>query len=239
MSDRFFVDRPVEGTAAALSGSEARHLTKVMRAKVGDMVTLFDGTGVEYPARIACIGRERVELEVLAHRAVDRELALDLVLAVALPKGDRQRWLVEKAVELGVRRLVPLVTERAVAQPVERALGRLRRTVVEASKQCGRNRLMEIAAPEPFVRFAQAVSEDALCVVAHPNPDAIPAARVLEQTQDAPHIVLAVGPEGGFTEDELAAARRRWRVVHLGRRTLRVETAAVALVAMFSLGRRA
>src|SRR5205823_14535109 len=85
------------------------------------------------------------ELSIIERREVSRELSFSLTLAVALPKGERQKWLIEKATELGVTRIVPLVTERGVAQPVESALDRLRRGVIEASKQCGRNRLMEIA----------------------------------------------------------------------------------------------
>src|SRR5262245_60455622 len=145
MSDRFFVDTPISGDRAMLIGDEARHLAAVMRAQVGDEVVLFDGSGAEFGARITGLKKNTVELVVLERREISRELPIPLTLAVALPKGDRQKWLVEKATELGVTRLVPLITERGVAQLVESALERLRRAVIEASKQCGRNKLMEIA----------------------------------------------------------------------------------------------
>ena len=147
MSDRFFVETPITGTRAELADAEARHLTGVLRAGVGDAVTLFDGSGAEFASRILRVGKSVVELEVLERQEISRELPLDMTLAVALPKGDRQKWLVEKLVELGVTRLVPLITERGVAQPVDSALARLKRGVIEASKQCGRNKLMEIAEP--------------------------------------------------------------------------------------------
>ena len=159
MSQRFFVSSPIVGERATLTDAEAHHLIHVMRAIAGDEVTLFDGSGCEFAARIESIGRSEVELTIIERRAVDRELPLRLTLAVALPKGDRQQVLVEKATELGVAGLVPLVTQRGVAQPSDSALNRLRRAAIEAAKQCGRNRLMEIAAPASWSDYAPRAAE--------------------------------------------------------------------------------
>jgi len=233
MSKRFFVDEPIIKDTALLTGAEAEHVVKVLRGKVGDLVTLFDGGGAEFPARITAIGRSSVALAVLARHDVSRELKTEVTLGVALPKGDRQRWLVEKAVELGVSCLVPLITERGVAEPNEAALGRLRRYVIEAAKQCGRNRLLQIASPQPFPEFGRQASPSALRLLAHPGPDAVPIAE-LALPGPPGAVCCAVGPEGGFTDEELAAADL-WRRVSLGPRTLRVETAAVTLAAWFSL----
>ena len=169
MSERYFVETPVSGDRAVLGGAEAHHLIHVMRLKEAARVTLFDGSGSEFSARVERLRRTEVELSILSRAAVDRELPLLLVLAVALPKGERQKWLVEKAVELGVGRLVPLVTGRAVARPTEPVLGRLRRTVVEASKQCGRNRLMEIAPPRDWAELVGTAGDDSLRLFAHPH----------------------------------------------------------------------
>lgn len=234
MSKRFFVDTPVLGDRAELAGTEAQHLIKVMRAKLGDRITLFDGSGFEFPASVTRITRSTVELDVLARKALDRELAFSLVLGVALPRGDRQRWLIEKAVELGVTRIVPLRTERGVAQPVDRTLGRLRRTVVEASKQCRRNRLMEIEQPRSVEDFSLDAPADAIRLLAHPVPLAMPIASALP-SETLRDVWLAVGPEGGFTDDELAALAKGWQIVSLGPRTLRIETSALALAAALSL----
>ncbi len=234
MSKRFFVDTPVLGDRAELAGTEAQHLIKVMRAKLGDRITLFDGSGFEFLASVTRITRSTVELCVLARKAVDRELAFPLILGVALPKGDRQRWLIEKVVELGVTRIVPLRTDRGVAQPVDRTLTRLRRTVVEASKQCGRNRLMKIEESQSVADFSARAPADAIRLLAHPSPTAMPFGSALsdEALRD---VWLAIGPEGGFTEDELAASCGGWQIVSLGPRTLRIETSAIALVAALSL----
>jgi len=233
MDRRFFVDRPILEGTAQLTGPEAEHLTKVLRGKAGDTVTLFDGRGAEFTARITRTGRSVVELAVLARHEICRELTTALTLGVALPKGDRQRWLIEKSVELGVTCLVPLITVRGVAEPNPAALGRLSRYVIEASKQCGRNRLLEIAAPLRFDQYCRQADPAACRLLADFGPDAIPLAQ-LPSFDGSRGVCLAVGPEGGFTDEELATAAS-WTRVSLGPRVLRMETAAVALVAFFSL----
>jgi 16S rRNA (uracil1498-N3)-methyltransferase len=237
MCRRFFVDRPVVGDHARLEGCEAEHLTRVLRAKVDDEVVLFDGSGAEFPARVVSVGRSHAEFRVLERRWVDRESSPSLVLAVALPKGDRQRWLVEKAVELGVTQLVPLVTKRGVAQPVDRALDRLRRAVIEASKQCGRNRLMGISEPQTVAECFAAAPVDCQRWLAHPCASARPLRALLEQAAQCP-LLAAVGPEGGFTENEIAAAGPECQLVALGPRILRIETAALALASAVALLRQ-
>jgi 16S rRNA (uracil1498-N3)-methyltransferase len=227
MSERFFVTPPIAGERVMLVGDEARHLAAVMRAGIGDEVALFDGSGAEFTGRISAIRKQAVELTIIERREISRELPSELTLAVALPKGDRQKWLVEKATELGVTRLVPLVTERGVAQPVESAIERLRRSVIEASKQCGRNVLLEIAAPAAAAEFFAGAPAAAIRIIADPSGE--PLGTIATQSRP---IIAAIGPEGGFTDSELAAARAAgWLAVSLGPRILRVETAAIAIVA--------
>jgi 16S rRNA (uracil1498-N3)-methyltransferase len=232
VTDRYFSEIPISEGRVRLAGAEAHHLIHVMRAKPGARVVLFDGSGAEFAARVERVDRAEVQLAVLSRQEADRELPLELTLGVALPKGDRQRWLVEKAVELGVGRLVPLVTARSVAQPVQQALARLRRTVIEASKQCGRNRLLQIGRPQAWADYVADTAEVPCRLLAQPHgrhPGAGP-----PSTPDlSVPVCLAVGPEGGFTEEEIAlAVAAGWRTVDLGPRTLRVETAALLLVAM-------
>lgn len=234
MPDRYFVQQPIAGDVASLFDEEAHHLTHAMRARPGDEVIVFDGSGAEWHASVTRLGRSEVEVRLLSRREVDRELPLDLTLMVALPKGDRQRWLVEKAVELGVRRFVPLVTDRGVAQPVDKAVARLRRTVIEASKQCGRNRLMEIAAPLA-ARDVCAAPPDADSIRAVADPSGHQSLQSLLAdgfTSATRSIYFVIGPEGGFTSDELTIAHlHRWLVVNLGPRILRIETAAIYVAA--------
>ncbi len=239
--DRYFSEQPISGETVRLSGVEAHHLIHVMRAKPGEKVILFDGRGGEWLAEIRRIARTQAELALLSYDAIDRENPFTITIATPLPKGDRQRWLVEKAVELGVAQLVPLRTARSVAQPGDSAPAKLARYVIEASKQCGRNRLMQIAPPvswPEFVRQTQGISRR---FVAHPagrdNAGAQPkdfrslAEGVPLSPTDA--VVVAIGPEGGFTPDEIAlAVAAGWAVVDLGPRILRVETAALVMVVL-------
>ncbi|NLF06742.1 MAG: 16S rRNA (uracil(1498)-N(3))-methyltransferase [Pirellulaceae bacterium] len=229
MSDRYFSDEPISGGQAELTGAEAHHLIHVMRAEPGVKVVLFDGGGDEFHAIVDRVGRDNVSLSVVSREQVDRELPLNVSLAVALPKGDRQRWLVEKAVELGVSRLVPVSVSRAVARPNEQTLMRLRRTVVEASKQCGRNRLMQIERPLAWPDFIDKTIGAPNRLLAHPGLETLHPAIDRERAE----CLLAVGPEGGFTEAEVSSALSAgWRGVDLGPRILRVETAAIIMASM-------
>ena len=231
MSQRFFVEPPITGETATLADAEAHHLIHVMRACPGDEVTLFDGSGAEFASRITKLGRTSVDVAVLSRREISRELPFDLTLGVAMPRGDRQKWLVEKATELGVTRLVPLVTARSVAEPGSGTLDKLRRAVIESAKQCGRNRLMQIAPPQPWSDFLAAAPADALRVVAHPTIDTSgsPLSSPIDPSTNA--VLVAIGPEGGFTDEEIAGATQGgWQLVGLGPRILRIETAALAVV---------
>jgi 16S rRNA (uracil1498-N3)-methyltransferase len=243
MSTRFFHPTPITSQRVTLDGAEAHHLLHVGRATVGQTLTLFGGGGCEFAAVVEKLGRSTVDLWVVERIEANRELSFELVVGVALPKGDRQKWLVEKLTELGVTRLVPLDTERGVAQPTAGALERLGRSVIEASKQCGRNRLMQIAEPQAWGAWITSESSGWLGssdseppvirrLLAHPN-----GTRFSELDFASPLAThLAIGPEGGFTDAEVAAATAAgWQAVALGPRILRVETAAVALAAAIAL----
>ena len=176
--------------------------------------------------------RSQVELAILAAHAIDRELPRHITVGVALPKGDRQRYLVEKLTELGVRRLVPLRTERSVVHPDSSRENKLRRSVIEASKQCGRNRLMEIAPLTELDAFLATAPSTATRWLA--DSQGLPASGSAELGNQ---VFLAVGPEGGFSSQEQFMARDRgWQPVSLGSRILRIETACTAIVVLAAWG---
>lgn len=225
MTARYFVAPAIDGSVAQLTGPEAHHFLHVMRGKVGDSVTLFDGTGHEYTAQVAQVSRRDVELSVQRKERVSRESALPLTLAVALPKGERQNWLIEKAVELGVTALVPLVTERSQVKITPAVLERLRRGVIESAKQCERNLLMTIAEPTPWGEFAAQNLTGAKIIAVPGATEPLSSTLLQEPEQGA---IVAIGPEGDWSPAEVQlAGEHGWQRVSLGPRILRVETAAI------------
>ncbi|MCL2348807.1 MAG: 16S rRNA (uracil(1498)-N(3))-methyltransferase [Planctomycetaceae bacterium] len=240
-------DAARDSAVAVITGDEARHLIRVMRQKAGDRVTLFDGIGNEFDAVIREIKKDRVFCDVTGSRKTVVEPACRVTIAVSLPKGDRQKWLVEKLTELGCFRLIPLKTERGVARCSEEALERLRRQVLEASKQCGRSVLMQVS-PEMSIAECHALFErektesgtsDFAAFIAHPISDAAvnqkKMADVLKQASTLQQVLVLVGPEGGFSQDEIQAALDfDFQPLDLGKRILRVETAAIFCAVVFS-----
>jgi 16S rRNA (uracil1498-N3)-methyltransferase len=192
---------------------------------------LFDGSGREFVARIDGLQRSQVELTVTATMVVDRESAQQLVVGVTLPKGERQRWLLEKLVEIGVSRLVPLCSEHSIVHPDAGSLRKLLRFVIEASKQCGRNRLMEVAPLTRFTDFLASAPEGARRWVADPTGDRCGGFATALDFSSAAY--LAVGPEGGFSPAERQSAESAgWQLVSLGPRILRIETACLVLATL-------
>jgi 16S rRNA (uracil1498-N3)-methyltransferase len=230
MAERFFCPDPLEVGDYVLTGPEAHHLAHVRRIELGERVVLFNGDGREYPAEVISVGRRCVVLSILSVEEVERELPIPIWVASALPKADRTDFLIEKLTELGVTRFIPLLTARSVVIPREGVVERFERAVIEASKQCGRNRLMAIDPPQRWDHFV-ARSDLPVCkVLLHPSPS-LP----LLASVSAAGGVLAIGPEGGFTAEEITAARENgWQLMNLGPRTLRIETAALAAVARWS-----
>lgn len=236
MSERFYVNWPLEIGPTQLEGPEAHHLATVCRLRQGDAVTLFNGDGHEYPARVIFTQKKQIELEILERLTPERELSPPLDVAVAVPKGDRVQFLVEKLTELGVRRFTPLATRRSVVHPREAKLEKLERYVVEASKQCRRNLLMTIGELENWTSYSRREDLPKQRWLAHPGGQ--PAAELLAQRRQTPEpVVVAIGPEGGFDDAEVAEAKAHgWSLVDLGPRILRIETAAIALASLVGVG---
>lgn len=233
MSDRFYAPQPLDAESVELTGSEAHHLARVLRKQPGDRVVLFDGAGIEATAEVSQVTKDRAELRVLETRVRTSSQENFLTMATAVPKGDRFRWLVEKATELGVRRLVPLETERSIVAPGAGKLQKMRNTVIAASKQAQRSRLMEIDEPVAWEAFLRDKCSTSAVFVAHPTGTSL---EVATDESGGPPKVVCVGPEGGFTEEEIAVATEAGaKLVHLGPHVLRTETAAIALASYFAM----
>jgi 16S rRNA (uracil1498-N3)-methyltransferase len=235
MTARLFVERLVAtGAAWPLPEAAARHV-RVLRLQPGDALLLFDGSGREWPATIATLGRSAIEVVCAPPVAVDRELPVAVTLAVGMPANDRMDFLVEKATELGVAEVQPLVCERSVlklsGERADKRVAHWQGVAVAASEQSGRTRVPRIAAVRTLAAWLDAL------------PPTDGAARLLLSLADAqplpaaPQAVVALsGPEGGLSPAEEALARARgFTPVSLGPRVLRADTAPLALLAHLGL----
>ena len=230
MSERFYVNCELRPGAVHFQGAEAHHLAVVCRLRAGDAVCLFNGDGHQYPARIEEVKRREVALEVFAVESPERELPYRLHIAAPLPRGDRAQFLLEKLTELGASSFTPLRTVRSVVHPRETKLDKLQRYVIEASKQCGRNVLLEVRPMVEWPVFCRAVELPKRRILAHPGGES-----KHDRTENTPggDMVAAVGPEGGLTDEEVAlAVDAGWHLLNLGPRILRVETAALTLAVL-------
>lgn len=236
MSHRFFYEGSLAADLLLLEGSEAHHLLHVLRMRAGDEVLLFNGTGVEVEGTIEKTGRKDVEIRVTRRLERVEETQIPLVLATAVPKGDRFRWLVEKAAELGVTRLVPLITERSSVDPGGNRLKKLQQTIVSAAKQSGQIRLMELAPVQQLSDFFNEISQSgAQLLIADPQGAHWSDLNLLSTAPPA-GIVILIGPEGGFSPEEVQAAQAAGaQAVKINAGILRIETAALLMAGLVRL----
>jgi 16S rRNA (uracil1498-N3)-methyltransferase len=223
---RLFVETPLGGGGRVeLDAAQANYLGNVMRLKPGGRLLLFDGASGEWLAEVDEAGKRRMTLTVIESTR-PQERVPDLWLAFAPVKKGRVDWLVEKAVELGVARLQPVVTQRTIVDKLN--LDRMRTHIIEAAEQCGRTTLAEIDMPAKLDAFLKGRDPSRTLYFADESGGE-PAASAFKP---GPALILT-GPEGGFTPDEAAAIRAapNAKAISLGPRILRAETAALAAVA--------
>ena len=225
----------VAGKRVTLEGSAASHITRVLRLRVGAALVVFDGSGGEYEGSIDKAHGGEVIVAVGARAATERESPLPVTLAQGVSRGERMDLVVQKATELGVSHLVPVLTERSVvrltAQQSDRKVNHWRAIVVAACEQCGRNRLPSVAAPVPLGDFLRSNARAAgdTCLVLSPSG----AATLGDLPRPAAGVTVLVGPEGGLTDEEEQGARAAgFTALRLGPRVLRTETAAIAALAL-------
>lgn len=231
---RFFCD-PVQGETARILGEDARHLSRVFRLRVGERLTLCDLRGFDYQAEAVSVCDEEVVCRVLSKMPNETEPSVKITLYQALPKGDKMEWILQKAVELGVSRVVPVETRFCVAKAdpknFEKKRERYRKIVKEAAKQSGRGMIPEVSG---ILKFEEALHE----------MQASEGARILFYEKGGRHVSelvrpeeravsILIGSEGGFSEEEArACADAGIALGSLGRRILRCETAPLAALTL-------
>jgi 16S rRNA (uracil1498-N3)-methyltransferase len=227
-----------DGARVTLSDDETRHLRDVLRLRAGEEAFVFDGEGREFACVVSeAVARRAATLEVRGPVEPPRpESPLALTLAVALLKGEKFDLVVQKATELGAVRIAPVETKRADvrlrdAREAARRVERWRRLALEASKQSGRARVPSISIPTSFESFVNSeTTPHALCLLFAERDGESLSALHAGDAQTASEIYALIGPEGGWDDDEIAHARERgWTIITLGGRTLRAETAAIAV----------
>lgn len=239
MSDRFYLNPIVsnlKGDLATLCGDEAHHFCRVMRGKINDEIILFDGNGLSFRGKVESAQKNIVSVRIFETILDEIESPLRLTVASALPKGDRQRFLIEKLSELGVARFVPLRLQRSVARTNERTTAKFRRYVIEAAKQCDRNVLMEITEEMTIDKFNSLLGEDGTKLILHPvslGEVGQTTPKELIQNGLPEKIAVLVGPEGSFMDQEIESALQYgFKPMEIGKRILRTETACIAAAAL-------
>jgi 16S rRNA (uracil1498-N3)-methyltransferase len=231
---RFYCPTPLAtGLPLSLPAGAARHV-QVLRMQPGDVITLFNGEGGEFDATVTRMGRSDVEVEVGTHRPVEREAARAVHLLAGITANDRMDWLVEKATELGVASITPLVAERSVlklkGERADKKLAHWQGVAVAAAEQCGRNRVPAVHAAVTLNEWLRKALPGERWVLSLSE-----GTRSLSEMAVTGSVTVLSGPEGGLSPaEEAAALSAGFSPVTLGQRVLRAETAPLAVLAVCS-----
>ncbi len=221
-----------------INGAETHHMLRVKRAKIGDLIILFNGRGDECSAEIIEVKGSKVKVKIGQIKAVSKESNVGIDIAFAIPKGRRSHFLIQKCAELGVQKLFPLHYERSVVKLKADCSGKIKKwqkIAVEASKQCGRNTITEINDVMDFGSILKCVGNYDISLFACNQSVSNNLKNILKEHQRVNNIISFIGPEGGFTSKEMEMAKEAGcEFVSLGQSTLRVETSAIAISAILS-----
>jgi len=229
---RIFTGQLLQGNASIeLESGPSQHIARALRMRVGDKLVLFNGEGGEYPADITAIDRKTVSVSTRSQEMQECESRLAIHLGIAVSRGDRMDWVVQKATELGVHQVAPLFTERTgvklTGQRADKKIRHWQQIASSACEQCGRNRVPTIQPLQTVSSWLSATGAERKFLLHH---RASPAARTSE---DPASIALLVGPEGGLSAGEIEAAEQAgYQSMRLGPRVLRTETAPLAAIAI-------
>jgi 16S rRNA (uracil1498-N3)-methyltransferase len=234
---RFYVPHPqIENRILRIEGDEVKHIRKVLRLREGDEVFVFDGSGREYEGTIVEEGPFSVSILVRTIFSSEKESTLEIILAQSLLKGEKMDYLVQKATELGVKRIVPFISSRSVpllekSKRLERRR-RWEKIAIEASKQCGRGVLPKIDPLQDYPQILETVPmESPKLILWEKGGEKLK--EILKKSKRESRIFFIVGPEGGLSEEEVEEAKKGGFVpVTLGERILRSETASLCLVSI-------
>lgn len=228
---RFFIEES-SSHIAILKGEERHHLVNVYRAFIGMEVRLFDGYGNEYVSKITSIGKRDVTLEIVSKTYQNETYPIKIHLAQSMIKSKSWDIILQKSMELGLYKLLPVITQHiggGVASSGKPE--RWKKILLSSAKQCGRNSLTKITKPIKFSEFIKESKNFSLKLIAHRNENVSSLRSILEQHPEISEVLVLIGPEGGFSEEELDTAKAEgFEFFTLGSYTLRAETAAISVI---------
>lgn len=229
---RIFIHQPLNAnTSVLLSEDQSHYLSKVLRMQVGRELIAFDGNGGEYSAEIIEITKKAVTIQTRDFQDINKESPLQLTLAIGVSRGERMDWVLQKATELGVTDIVPLITERTEVklggERADKKMEHWQQIVISACEQCQRNLLPKIAEPKTLNEWIPTMTADKKFVLHHRDNQGLP------QNETVNSVCLLIGPEGGLSDDEIQLATEKgFAPLTLGPRVLRTETAPVAAISL-------
>lgn len=242
---RFFVNREkISEDRIIIEGSDAHHIARSLRMAEGDEIVVCDGEGGEYQCRLVRIRDEECQCQIIERLCTNTESPIEITLCMAYPKGDKLEMIIQKAVELGVGRIIPFESSRCIKRPkaekVEKQTARLSKIAEEAAKQCGRAKIPTVCHPMSFEQMIKEAAGCELSLLCYENEDGSSLKDALSDCEALCSVAVIVGSEGGFSPEEAAeAVKCGCRSVSLGKRILRCETAPLfvlsALAYVFEL----
>ena len=239
---RFYVPNPsIKNGILKVEGEEVKHIRKVLRLRAGDQIILFDGLGIEYEGRILEENASSVLVQIRTTSVSQQDSPLELTLAQSLLKGEKMDFLIQKATELGVKEIIPFLSSRSVpifdkTRRPERH-HRWKRIAIEASKQSGRGVIPIVQSVNSYSEMLQIASSNGLRLILWEREGA-KLKEILKKTEEKSKIFFVVGPEGGFSQEEIHTAEELGFIpVHLGKRVLRAETASLCFLSILQYER--
>ena len=238
MSHFFVKPDQITDATVVITGSDVNHIKNVLRKKVGQDITVSDGVNPTYTCRISAVSSEAITAQIISRADSTRELPARIVLFQGLAKSDKLEFIIQKAVELGASEIVPVAMKNSVMkiQP-EKAQAKVNRwqaIAQSAAKQSGRNVVPDVAMPMSFDKALEYSQDLEMKILTYENKSGMEYTReVISQCPGKSSIGVWVGPEGGYTPEEVEKAQNSgWLSISLGRRILRTETAGLATLAM-------
>lgn len=239
---RFFADRDfIKEDRIFITGDDAHHISKVLRLKEDDEVVVCDKQGTDYLCSIKAITKDEVELWILKKEASSSEPPIEITLYQGVPKGDKLETVIQKCVELGGVKIVPVAMKRSVAviKDKEKKKQRMQKIALEASKQCGRAKVPRVSEVLSFKEALADAKENDLKLLPYEAENKQKLKDILLENKNSIKIAIFIGPEGGFDEEEIKLAKENgFKTVTLGPRIMRTETAPLACISavMYELG---